>query len=226
MPDRVITIARHRVRPWVDGFGRRHGEFTAALDATGALSLTAPDGATARLRPVVDAEPSPGDATSSDDETTGIDPVESFVAGCLIDRRIGVLLVRRGGHAVGIFDGPQLVSSKVGSHYVQGRTKAGGWSQQRYARRRANQARRAFADAAEDAARVLVPEAAELAAMVCGGDAAAVRTVLAEPALVELRELFIASGEVVLPVADPRLRVLTEFAEAMLSITIELNALA
>ena len=38
--------------------------------------------------------------------------------------------------------GATLESSKVDSSYVQGTTKAGGWSQQRYARRRANQATR------------------------------------------------------------------------------------
>ena len=70
-------------------------------------------------------------------------------------RLVGVLLVRRSGFAVGVFDGTELVASKVDSSYVQGTTKAGGWSQQRYARRRANQASAAFADAADAAARVL-----------------------------------------------------------------------
>ena len=76
---------------------------------------------------------------------------------------IGVLLVRRGGHAAGVFDGDALVASKVGSSYVQGGTKAGGWSQQRYARRRANQADAAFADAADAAARVLLDPARPIA---------------------------------------------------------------
>lgn len=214
--DRVSTIVRDRLRPWLAGFARRHGEFTASHD-DGALLVSAPDGATARLLPPLGAEPLVGD---------GDDPVETFIEGCLTDRRIGVLLVRRGGHAVGIFEGATLVTSKVGSHYVQGRTKAGGWSQQRYARRRANQARRAFDDAADVAARVLLPEADGLQAMVCGGDVPAVRTVLDNPRLTPLRALFEASGEVVLPVVDPRLRVLTEFADTMLSITIELNELA
>ena len=71
------------------------------------------------------------------------------------DRRVGVLLVRRAGFAVGVFEGATLVASKVDSTYVQGTTKAGGWSQQRYARRRANQASAAFAEAADVAVRVL-----------------------------------------------------------------------
>lgn len=214
--DRVITIVRDRLRPWLDGFARRHGEFAAGHDA-GALLLSAPDGATARLLPPFGAEPPVLDGT---------DPVDPFIESCLTDRRVGVLLVRRGGHAVGIFEGTALVTSKVGSHYVQGHTKAGGWSQQRYARRRANQAKRAFDDAADVAARVLLPEVDGLQAMVCGGDVPAVRTVLADQRLTPLRALFEASGEVVLPVVDPRMRVLTGFADTMLSITIELNELA
>ena len=42
------------------------------------------------------------------------------------DRFVGAILVRRGGHAVGVFDGRVLRTSKVGRGYVQGRTKAGG----------------------------------------------------------------------------------------------------
>ena len=48
------------------------------------------------------------------------------------------------------------IASKVGSGYVQGRTKAGGWSQQRFARRRANQAHALWNDAADVAARILL----------------------------------------------------------------------
>ena len=75
-------------------------------------------------------------------------------------RRVGVLLVRRGGYAAGVFAGTTLESSKVGSSYVQGTTKAGGWSQQRFARRRANQASAAFAEAADVAVRILGAAAA------------------------------------------------------------------
>ena len=55
-------------------------------------------------------------------------------------QRIGLVLLRRGGHAVGRDEGGDLVAHTCGTGYVQSRTKAGGWSQQRYARRRGNQA--------------------------------------------------------------------------------------
>ena len=78
---------------------------------------------------------------------------EAIVAHATADRTVGVLLVRLGGYAVGVFTGspPRLVDSKTGSRLVHGRSAAGGWSQHRFARRRENQvatALRAAADAA------------------------------------------------------------------------------
>ena len=52
---------------------------------------------------------------------------------------LGLVLVRRGGYAVGLVAGGVLVAHKIGTAHVQGRTKKGGWSQQRYARRRGHQ---------------------------------------------------------------------------------------
>ena len=71
--------------------------------------------------------------------------------------RWGVLLVRKGGFAVARLEGDRIVESKVGQRHVQGRTKAGGQSQQRFARRRDNQARQAYEAAADHAARILGP---------------------------------------------------------------------
>lgn len=53
---------------------------------------------------------------------------------------LAVLLIRRGGYAVALASGTTLLAHKVGSRHVQSRTAAGGWSQQRFARRRGNQA--------------------------------------------------------------------------------------
>jgi peptide subunit release factor 1 (eRF1) len=131
-------------------------------------------------------------------------------------RRIGVLLVRRSGHAVGVFDGPDLVASKVDSSYVQGTTKAGGSSQKRYARRRDNQATSAFARAAEIAARILSDE--RLDALVAGGDREAVRAVLADRRLAHLE----ATGPWLI-VKDPKLRVLASMPEQFLAVRIVLD---
>jgi hypothetical protein len=60
---------------------------------------------------------------------------------------------------------------------VQSRTKAGGWSQQRFARRRDNQARAAYDAAAGHVGEILLPHARELDLLVTAGDRAAVDAV-------------------------------------------------
>ncbi|PSK62278.1 hypothetical protein B0E53_05808 [Micromonospora sp. MH33] len=107
--------------------------------------------------------------------------------------------------AVGVAEGAELVVSKVDTRYVQGRTAAGGWSQQRFARRRDNQAKAALGDAAELAVRLLLPEADRLAAVVGGGDRRAVDTVLADRRLALLAAL---RAERLLDVPEPRHAVL------------------
>ncbi len=90
------------------------------------------------------------------------------------------------------------VESKVGQRHVQGRTKAGGQSQQRFARRRDNQARQAYEAAADHAARIL-----RRGPLVVGGDRPAVEEVLADP---RLRGMTVV--EPWLPVGDPKRGVL------------------
>ena len=175
------------------------------------LRLTGADGARAWLE--VPFPPLPSAAS-------GADPREVLIAHASLPRTVGVLLVRRRGHAVGVFVGGDLVASKVDSAYVQGTTRAGGWSQQRFARRRANQARAAFADAADIAARVLLPRAAELDAVICGGDRTAVDAVLADPRLRGLAEL---RRDPFLSVPDPRLRVLQATPEQFRAVRVALD---
>lgn len=147
-------------------------------------------------------------------------PLTTLQLHLAAERRIGVLLARRGGYAAGVFDGARLVASKVGSSYVQGTTKAGGWSQHRYARRRDNQARAAFAEAAEAAVRVLLPVADSLAALICGGDKVAVSAALSDARLAALLPL--RTGPF-LPVPDPRLRVLQATPEQFQTLTLHVH---
>jgi hypothetical protein len=121
------------------------------------------------------------------------------------DRVVGVLLVRLGGYAAGVFSGRRLVASKVGSRQVHGRHRAGGSSQQRFARRREGQARVALEAAADIAARVLGEHRRDLEAVVLGGDRRALGEVMEDPRLRSLRALV---AERVLDVPDPRLTVL------------------
>lgn len=64
-------------------------------------------------------------------------------------RWVGVVLLRLGRYAVGVFEGERLVDSKAGQRFVKGRHSAGGQSQQRFARIREKQAREMFDKACE-----------------------------------------------------------------------------
>jgi len=137
------------------------------------------------------------------------------------DRVVGVILVRLGGHAAGVFSGRRLVSSKVGSRNVHGRHRAGGSSQRRFERRREGQARVALEAAADVAANVLLEHRRDLEAVVLGGDRRALQTVLEDVRLRSLRPLV---QERVLDVPDPRLAVLRETPDAFLATTLRPRA--
>ncbi len=181
---RWVTVSPERLGRWLDGFGERHGAVTTTSSPT-VVTLTAADGAVAEI------------------EVPHPPLVGHVIAHANALRRTGVLLVRLGGYAVGVFEGPRLVSSKVGSRQVHGRSAAGGWSQQRFARRREGQSAVALQAAADTAARILLPE--RLDAVVLGGDRGAVETVLEDRRLAALRPL--VTGRL-LDVPDPRLKVL------------------
>src|ERR687887_1488520 len=105
------------------------------------------------------------------------------------DHVIAALLVRLGGYAVGVFEGERLVASKVGSRFVKGRHKKGGYSQSRFRRRREKQARELIETAAATAVEVLEPWRERVAFAALGGDHRAVDQVLvAEPRLAWLSE--------------------------------------
>ncbi len=137
-------------------------------------------------------------------ERTGFDP-GALLDHVARDRVVGVLLVRLGGHAAGVFAGRRLVASKVGTRQVHGRHRAGGSSQKRFARRREGQARVALGAAADVAARVLLEHRRDLEAIVLGGDRRALAEVLEDP---RLRPLVPLVADRVLDVPDPRLAVL------------------
>jgi Actinobacteria/chloroflexi VLRF1 release factor len=123
-----------------------------------------------------------------------------------------VLLVRKGGFAVARLAGDRIAEHKIGRRHVQGRTKAGGQSQQRFARRRDNQARQAYEAAAEHAARIL----GGTETVVTGGDHAAVDEVLADP---RLRRLTVTGPW--LPVPDPRRGVLDAAVADALAVRVD-----
>jgi hypothetical protein len=188
---RTVEVAPERLARWLAGFEERHGGMAAGDVTPEQVVLLGADGSRAELE--VPFPPMLGTAT------------EDLVAHANRDRLVGVLLVRLGGHAAGVFRGERLVASKVGSRLVHGRHKAGGWSQQRFARRREQQSAAAVSAAADVAARVLLPYAERIDAVVVGGDRRAVDRVLADRRLEPLRGLVAPRF---LHVPDPRLDVL------------------
>ena len=165
----LVHVPAARIERWVANFAERHGETTLTV-RDGALVGVAADGSdfSARLPFATPYDGSPEAAELA----AAVAPPSDW----------GVLLVRKGGFAVARLTGERVVASKVGQRHVQGRTKAGGQSQQRFARRRDNQARQAYEAAADHAARLLGEHSGDLL-VVTGGDRPAVAEVLADPRL-------------------------------------------
>jgi hypothetical protein len=189
---RTVLVPAERVVRWFENFGARHGSPDLAV-REGRLVATAPDGAVAEA------------ALPFSQEYAGAADVASFRGAAERPVRWGVLLVRKGGFAVATGTGDTTGSTKVGQRHVQGRTKAGGQSQQRFARRRDNQARQAYEAAADHAHRILLVEGRGVDALVCGGDRVAVEAVLADPRLATVAERRTGPW---LTVPDPRRAVL------------------
>jgi hypothetical protein len=202
-------VPPERLERWLDRFGSEHGGVTVEASAEGLL-LRGSDGTCARVE-----APFPPMAVDPSAAWNGL------LAHVDVPRVVGVLLVRKGGYAAGVFDGARLTSSKVGSRLVQGRSAAGGWSQHRFARRREGQAREAYAAAAENAARVIVPQLARLDAVVTGGDRPALAAVLEDTRLARLLPLVVGQ---VLDVVDPRLVVLQDTPKRFRAARISVSA--
>jgi hypothetical protein len=173
-PARLVSVPWRRLPGWIDRYDSRHPGTEWAFTPT-LVSADSPDGSSARF-------------------DVPVGPLDDLTRAGLVehlgrDWQVGVVLVRRGGFAVARLSGETVTGSKVGKRHVQGRTKAGGWSQQRFARRRDNQARAAFDAAGGHVLTVLVPYAESLNLLGTGGDRAAVDAVLEMAELKALRSV-------------------------------------
>jgi hypothetical protein len=197
----AVEVEPERLAGWYERFGTRHGGVAHTARGPAEVVVTATDGTTATC--AVPFPPLPGTGSAG-----GLD-VEPLVAHLLVPRRIGLLLVRLGGHSTGVAYGGVVEASRTDRRFVQGRSAAGGWSQQRFARRRAGQAREALRAAADDAAAVLMPRLSELDGVVLGGDERALDALRADP---RLAKLFALAQPRVLDVPEPRRSVLADAA--------------
>src|SRR3569833_4184918 len=98
---RWVEVPPERLARWIEGFGARHGGFTASADARVVL-LRGADGAVAECH--VPFPPLDGD----------------LVEHTARERRVGVLLVRLGGPACGVFEGVVLFVVLFGAWLVLG----------------------------------------------------------------------------------------------------------
>jgi hypothetical protein len=232
---RWLDVAPGRFPGWIASFAERHGapapEPGASLTATPrdeSVTFAAPDGAIAECHPPFPVGPAPAGLTPAE-------YADAIAAHALAPRTVGVLLVRLGGYAAGIFTGspPVLAASKTGSRLVHGRSAAGGWSQHRVARRREKQAAEALQAAASAAVGVFGrwgvgpprsgdkegETAAGLDAVVLGGDKRAVAALRDDPRLAPYLDLAV---ERFLTVPDPRLAVLAGTPRLFLAVRIRL----
>jgi hypothetical protein len=195
---RVVEVPPERLAGWLDRFADRNDGIRDTKATSTEVVVVAGNGTTATV--FVPFPPLEGAGP----------PTVRLTIHAKRPRRIGLLLVRLGAHSVGVAEGGKVLVSRTDRHHVQGRTAAGGWSQQRYARRRADQARQALRDAADDALEVLGPRLPELAAVVLGGDRRALDELRADR---RLEPVFSIAAQRVLDLGEPRRSVLEEAAE-------------
>ncbi len=209
---RTVLVQPDRLHGWVERFAAGNGGYSSTSEAS-QLRIVGENGCTAVLSsPLTDALAAQRTLPAA--PTT----IDSLAAGAPHGAVIGIFLLRRGGYATGVSSAGTLIASKTGTGYVQSRTAAGGWSQQRFARRRANQASALAHSAAERAAAIFRAHPPQV--LQCGGDQN-----LAAQALRE-RELAPYAGLAHLPfmtVADPRLRILQEAAATISAVRIVLT---
>lgn len=200
---RAVEVEPERLLGWFDRFAARHGGLVTVDGTPTHVRLHATDGASAQV-----AVPFGG--LSGDPCGAGASAVlDALHAHLAAPRRVGIVLVRLGGHSVGVAVGGVVEVSSTGTRPVHGRNRKGGSSSGRFARRRDNQARVALDAAADTVARVLLPVADTLDAVVLGGDMAALDALRADR---RLTDLLGRAEPRVLDVPEPRRAVLDDAA--------------
>jgi hypothetical protein len=207
---RIVEVEPERLPKWVANFAARNGGIANHHAEGDAWTIESNEGASASVVwTLADGLPS---AWLLDDDP--IKAAEHLRDYALEPRTIAVLLARKGAYSVGIVKDGRVTVSKTDTAYVQGKTKAGGQSQQRFARRRDGQAKAAEKRAREAAFAVLGK--AEFDALVTGGPA---EGILEDPRLAHLKPT-VHIGDI----AEPKQTLLTETAYRAISFSVRLLA--
>jgi hypothetical protein len=217
---RAVEVEPERLAGWFARFAARHGDVVAVDGTAERVRFRATDGTSAEVAVPFGGLPPTTDlaADPAADPAAVLAAVLAAVAAHLAaPRRVGIVLVRLGGHSVGVAVGGTVEASTTGTRPVHGRNRKGGSSSGRFARRRDNQARVAVDAAAEAVVRLLLPVADTLDAVVLGGDSAALDELRTDRRLAAL----LARAEAgVLDVPEPRRAVLDEAARRVRAVEI------
>lgn len=204
-----VDVAPDRLVAWVNRFVVRNTGLARVTATPEAVALFGGDGTTAELA-VPFGPMEIGDA----------EPVEALLRHLDGIGALGLVLVRAGAYSIGACKQRTVLSSTTDRRYVQGRTAAGGQSQQRFARRRTNQKRESYASAADAVARVLVPVQGSFDGVVLAGDRPALAAVMGDPRLARLAALPFRTFP---DIPEPRRVVLDDVASRSLDVTITIR---
>ncbi|MEO6531198.1 MAG: acVLRF1 family peptidyl-tRNA hydrolase [Specibacter sp.] len=192
---RTAFVPAARLPGWVERFSAAHGGLERTEDTDDGVALRMRDGAAALL-----SAPWPDDGRPG----RGADVLERLGSVAAQERRIGILLARRGGFAAGVAVAGKLLAHKVGSASTRSR---GGDQGAAVAER-----------AAQEAARIFAGHRFEYLAT--GGDKQLVEAALAAPALRQYAKLPRLAP---LAVVDPKMDVLTRAATDFCAIRIRIT---
>ena len=127
------------------------------------------------------------------------DLIDRLIAHALAERIVGVLMVRRGGFAAGVFEGDRLTASKVGARHVKA-LQGGGLVSAALRPAPGRAGSRGVRRCGGYAARILAPRAADFDALVVGGDAGAISALRTD---LRLKSLWSKESAPFLNVGDP-----------------------
>ena len=205
----AVEVAPDRLVGWVNRFGGRNDGLISVTTDGETVRVNGGDGTVAVLA-VPFGPMTPGTR----------EPLEALLEHLAGLGALGIVLVRGGAHSVGVARAGVVLSSSTDRAYLQGRTAAGGFSQQRFARRRENQRSASYHSAAATAARVLTPVQDSLDGLVVGGDRRALADVLADS---RLSVIGARPTRMFADIGEPRRALLDEIAARSLAVEITIR---
>jgi hypothetical protein len=194
-PRRTAFVAADRLAGWVERFTLAHHGLSSQELADDGVRLAMRDGAVAVVAPPWPDDGRPG---------RGADPLERIVSVATQERRLGLLLVRRGGYGVGVSVAGELLAHKVGT--ASARSRGG------------DQGAAVVEKTVEEAARAFAGQSFEYLAT--GGDKQLIDAVLASP---PLKRHAMAPRLAPLAVADPNMAVLRKAAADFCALRIQIT---